>query len=76
MTREEALKILETPPLTEEESKELFSEIARKLEISEEELWSYHNLPECKEQFKNNMKMRKAGIKLFEVLGIERRIRK
>lgn len=76
MTREEALKILETPPLTEEESKELFSEIARRLEISEEELWSYHNLPECKEQFKNNMKMRKAGIKLFEVLGIERRIRK
>ncbi len=76
MTREEALKILENPPLTEEESKALFSEVAKKLEISEEELWSYHNLPECTEHFKNNMRLRSVGIKLFEALGIERRIRK
>ncbi|MBR3739647.1 MAG: N-acetyl sugar amidotransferase [Clostridia bacterium] len=76
ITREEALKILENPPLTEEESMELFSEVARKLEISADELWSYHNLPECTEKFKNNMRIRRIGIKLFEALGIERRIRK
>lgn len=76
MTREEALKILENPPLTEKESMELFSEVAKKLEISEEELWSYHNLPECTEQFKNHKRIRRAGIKVFELLGIEKRIRK
>ncbi|MBO5851486.1 MAG: N-acetyl sugar amidotransferase, partial [Clostridia bacterium] len=35
MTREDALKILETPPLTEAESKQLFSAVAEKLQISE-----------------------------------------
>ena len=37
MTRKEALKILEQPPLTEEEGKKLFQEVAKRLEISEEE---------------------------------------
>ena len=76
MTREEALEILKNPPLSEEESKELFSEVAMKLQISEEELKKYHELPECKDKFKNNKRMRKAGIKLYEALGIEKRIRK
>lgn len=76
MTRDEALEILKNPPLSEEESRELFSEVAKKLEISEEELKKYHELPECTEKFKNNKRMRRAGIKLYEFLGIERRIRK
>ena len=76
MTRDEALEILKNPPLSEEESKELFSEVARKLEIPEEELKKYHELPECTEKFKNNKRMRRAGIKLYEFLGIEKRIRK
>lgn len=76
MTREEALDILKNPPLSEEESKSLFSEVARKLEISEEELRKYHELPECTEKFKNNKRMRRAGIKVYEFLGIEKRIRK
>lgn len=76
MTREEALKILENPPLTEEESKELFSEVAKRLEISEEELMSYHDMPECSEKFKSQESIYKAGIKLYEILGIEKRIRK
>ena len=37
ITREEALKELEEPPLTEEESESLFREVAKKLEISEDE---------------------------------------
>lgn len=76
MTREEALKILEEPPLTEEESKELFSEVARRLEISEDELTALHDLPECSEHFRSNRWAYKIGIKLYETLGIEKRIRK
>lgn len=76
MTRDEALEILKNPPLSEEEGRELFSEVAKKLEISEEELKKYHELPECKEKFKNNKSMRRVGIKVYEFLGIEKRIRK
>ena len=76
MSREEALKILENPPLSEEESRELFSEVAEKLEISEEELQKYHNLPESKERFKSQEKIYNIGIRIYEKLGIEKRIRK
>ena len=76
MTRAEALKILEKPPLSEKESKELFSEVARKLEISEEELKKFHDMPECKEKFKSQKELYGLGVKLYEMLGLERRIRK
>ena len=76
MSREEALSILEKPPLTEEESKELFTEVAKMLEISEEELMAFHNLPECTEKFRSQEKLYRFGIRLYEFLGIERRIRK
>lgn len=76
MNREDALKILEQPPLSEEESKELFKEVARKLEISEGELMKYHNMPECKTKFRNTTAIYNTGIRLYELLGIEKRIRK
>ena len=76
MTREEALKILDEPPLTEEESKELFSEVANRLRITEEELMKYHELPECNEKFKSQERFYNAGIRLYELLGLEKRIRK
>lgn len=76
MTREEALSILEKPPLTEEESKELFREVAKRLEISEEELMEFHNMPVCTEKFRNQTWIYNAGIKLYEKLGLEKRIRK
>lgn len=76
MTRDEALSILEQPPLTEEESKELFSEVARRLEISEEELMKFHEMPECTEKFKSQEKLYNFGIRLYEKLGLEKRIRK
>ena len=76
MTRDEALNILEQPPLTEEESKELFSEVARRLEISEEELMKFHEMPECTEKFKSQEKLYNLGIRLYEKLGLEKRIRK
>ena len=76
LTRDEALKILETPPLTELEAKELFTEVAKKLEISEDELNNLYNLPECTQKFKSQEKIYELGIKLYEILGIEKRIRK
>lgn len=76
MTREEALAILEKPPVTEEEGRELFAEVAKKLEISEKELMEFHYMPECTEKFRSQEKIYNLGIKLYEALGIEKRIRK
>ena len=76
MTREEALKILEQPPITEEEGKAMFKEVAQKLEISEEELQQYFEMPKCTEKFKSQEKLYNLGIRLYEWLGIEKRIRK
>lgn len=75
-TREEALAILEKPPVTEEEGRELFAEVAKKLEISEKELMEFHDMPECTEKFRSQEKIYNLGIKLYEALGIEKRIRK
>ncbi|SFT33522.1 N-acetyl sugar amidotransferase [Lachnospiraceae bacterium XBD2001] len=76
MSREDALKELEHPPLTEEEGRTLFADVAKKLEISEEELEIYLNLPECTESFKSQEKLYSFGIRLYEKLGLEARIRK
>ena len=76
MERSEALKILEQPPLSEEESMELFKQVADKLEITEEELMKFHELPACTEKFRSNQKLYNIGIKVYEKLGIEKRIRK
>lgn len=76
MSRDEALTILEKPPLSEGECAKLFSEVAHKLEISEEELMKYFELPKCTERFRSQQRMYEAGIRLYEKLGLERRIRK
>lgn len=76
MTRAEALKILEKPPVSEEEGMELFKEVAVKLEITEEELWELFKLPECTERFKSQEKFHNFGIRLYEILGLEQRIRR
>lgn len=76
MTREEALRILAKPPLSEDEGEALFREVAQKLEISEAELQSYHEMPKCTEHFESNVQLHDWGMRIFEVLGIEKRIRK
>jgi len=76
ISRDEALEILKQPPLSEEESKRLFSEVAGRLEISEQELMDYYNMPKCTEKFKNNNKLYNFGIRLFEVFGLEKRVRR
>ena len=76
MTREDALKELEQPPITEEEGKEMFTEVAKRLEISEEELQSYFELPPSGIKYKNNAWAFKLGIWLYTKLGIVKRIGK
>lgn len=76
MTREDALAILEKPPVTEEEGRELFAEVAKRLGISEKELMEFHDMPKCTEKFRSQEKIYNLGIKLYEALGIEKRIRK
>ncbi len=76
MTRSEALAILENPPLSEEESKELFSSVAKKLKISEEELMAYHDMPITYQKYKSNAWAFKIGIKLYTFLGLDKRIRR
>lgn len=76
MTRDEALETLKHSPLTEDESKELFKNVADKLEITEEELMSYFNLPKIYRKYRNNNWAFQIGIKLYTVLGLDKRIRR
>ena len=75
MTREEALDIISEPPLSEDESKELFRQVADKLKITEEELMSYHELPKVYRKYKNNSWVFELGIKVYTALGLDKRIR-
>lgn len=75
MTRDEALEILKNPPLKEEESKELFKQVAAKLKISEEELMSFHRLPKKYKKYRNNQWVFDIGIKVYTMLGLDKRIR-
>ena len=76
LAREEALKILKKPPLSDEESRELFSTVARKLEITEEELMGFQKMPKNEEKFRSQEKIYNLGIRLYEKLGVEKRIRR
>ena len=76
MTREEAMDILSKPSLSDEEAKELFKIVADKLQISEEELMHYHDMPKVYRKYRNNAWAFKVGIWLYSLLGLDRRIRK
>lgn len=76
MTRDEALSVMKEPPFSDEEAAYLFSEVAKRLRISEDELMALHELPECNEKFKSQAGIYGLGIRLYELLGIEHRIRK
>ncbi len=76
MSRDEALLILEQPPISKIEYEELFCEVAKKLDISLEKLRLLLELPECERKFKSQEQLYNVGIKIYEKLGIEKRIRK
>jgi len=77
LTREEALEKLKSPPLSEQESKELFNLVAEKLEISHEELTSYLTMPlKTYKDYKNQVNMFAIGAKLMKVMKLDKLIRK
>jgi len=76
MSRDEALKELEQPPLTEDEGTQMFHDIAKKLQISEKELQSYLEKGYDGRRYKSNSWAYKIGIKLYTLLGLDHRIRK
>ena len=76
MSRANALEILSTPSLSDDEVKELFRIVAEKLEISEEELNAYHEMPKIYKKYRNNAWAFEIGIKLYTLLGLDKRIRK
>lgn len=75
MSRDEALEILSKPSLTDTESKELFCQVAAKLKISQKELMSYYELPKEFIKYRNNNWAFDLGIKIYTILGLDKRIR-
>ncbi len=78
ITREEALERLSKPPVSEEDAKQMFKEVADFLRISESELQSYFNMPLGKrEDYKHGSSwIIKLGIRVMFLLGKEKRVRK
>lgn len=77
MSREEALDKLLSPPLSEEEGKELFKQIATMLEISPDELNAYFVLPlKIYKDYKNSEKLFSIGARIMRTLGVDKLIRK
>ena len=76
MTREEALKEMEQPPMTDEEGQKMFKDIAQKLQISEAELQSYYEKGYDGRKYRNNAWAFVIGIKLYTMFGLDHRIRK
>ena len=76
MTREDALKEMDQPPMSDEEGQKMFKAIAKKLQISEEELQSYFEKGFDGRKYKNNTWVFNLGIKLYQMLGLDHRIRK
>lgn len=77
MTREEAIKKLEQPALTEDEAKKEFAYISKKLEITEEELNNYLNLPlKTYKDYPNQEIFFNFGAKVLKYLGLERSIKR
>lgn len=77
MTREEALKRLESKPISEEESKELFEKIATMLEISTDELKSYMEIPlKTYKDYKHQDYLFNFGSKIMYKLKLDKLIRK
>lgn len=76
MTREDALKQMEHSPMTEVEGRQMFKDIAEKLQISEKELQSYFDKGYDGHQYKTSNLAYKIGIKLYQFLGLDHRIRK
>ncbi|MCC4797872.1 N-acetyl sugar amidotransferase [Enterovibrio norvegicus] len=73
MTREQALKELETPAMTDEQVKQEFEFVANKLGISVDELQSYFDAPnKTYKDYKSQQSIYDVGAKVLRHLGIEK----
>ncbi|GAB1431752.1 hypothetical protein MASR2M29_03770 [Spirochaetota bacterium] len=76
ISRTDALKILSNPALSETEQKELFSQVATMLELSENELESFINLPlKYYTDYKNSDWIFSLGKKILFTLKLDKLIR-
>lgn len=72
MRREEAIEKLKEPILTEDEERIEFSYVANKLEISEDELWSYFKLPKkTYMDYKNQKWIYDIGANFMKMLRLD-----
>ncbi|GHX69659.1 MULTISPECIES: N-acetyl sugar amidotransferase [Vibrio] len=73
MTREEALKELEKPAMTEEQIKQEFEFVSNKLGITTEELQSYFDAPnKTYQDYKSQQGVYDIGAKVLRYLGVEK----
>ncbi len=77
MTREEALEKLKEPPLSEEESAKLFTQVASMLEITTDELTGYLKMPlKTYKDYKHQDYLFDLGAKIMYWLKLDKLIRK
>jgi N-acetyl sugar amidotransferase len=77
MSREDALEKLKKPAIPENEAKKDFEYIAKKLEISIDELQSYFDAPnKTYTDYKNQLFMFNLGAKILKLLGRETSIKR
>jgi len=77
MKREEALKKLSNPAISDDEAISLIKEVAEGLEITVEELMSYIDLPKkTYKNYKNTKRIFDIGSKILFIFGIDKLIRR
>ncbi len=77
MTRNEALRLLEIPSYDKETIHDEFSYIAKKLDISEDQLWKYHSMPKkTYRDFRNIAAVFDLGAKILKKIGVETSIKR
>lgn len=77
MSREEALGKLKSSPLSDEEGQALFNQVAKMLEISNEELQRYFDMPlKTYKDYKNSEELFAIGAKILKMIGVDKLIRK
>ncbi len=77
MSRDDALRLLEKPAISEEEARHEFEFVANKLEIPVEELYTYFNQPnKTYKDYKNQDSLFDFGAKILRFIGVERSIKR
>ena len=77
MDRKDALALLDKPSFDEEKIGDEFAYVAKKLNISVDELWEYHSMPKkTYKNFRNQEVIFNLGAKILKMIGVERSIKR